>query len=147
MDIFSKRPCYVNGVRCSRSGDRYNHFHSVAERRVEQSPPHRADFCRELLGGEGEDRGEGEHGQEVEDEDGGRTPAEFSGGDAKRHAEEQEVGIAVREGGRKCAPSLLSDALHGIRRRGLGLVGMALLRPRAIKQVSGLGGQIGVSHE
>lgn len=71
----------------------HDQLDSIAKGGVEETTHGLTQLDRDLLGSEGEDSGEGDDGEEVDDEDGGGAPAHGTGDDAEGHRGEQEVDI------------------------------------------------------
>ena len=74
-------------------GGTNNQLNRISKRRVEQSSHSLAQLHGNLLSRKREDGSERDNGEEVEHENGRRTPLQLAGDDAQRHDNEQEVNI------------------------------------------------------
>lgn len=97
-----------------------NQFNGVSKRRIQESAQSFSQSHGDFFRRKREDRGEGDDGEEVEDEDSVGIPFQFAGGDGDRYDEKQNIYIAchIRAGARQVSHEL---GLSIISHRGLRL--------------------------
>lgn len=76
--------------QCDNADDQFNR---ISERGIHQPTNRLAQLRRQLLRREGQQPGQWDDGQEVQDEDGDWIPPSGAGDDAERDKDEEDVGI------------------------------------------------------